>query len=74
MTLLPCLVVKTPNWINSKSTLKALQKELYAHSSIKIIFLKSPYCGTAETKLTSIHEDSGSIPNLTQWVKDPALL
>lgn len=53
MTLLPCLVVKTPNWINSKSTLKALQKELYAHSSIKIIFLKSPYCGTAETKLTS---------------------
>ena len=29
--------------------------------------------GSAETNLTGNHEVSGSIPRLTQWVKDPAL-
>ena len=31
-------------------------------------------CGAAEMDPNSIHEDMDSIPGLTRWVRDPALL
>ena len=37
-------------------------------------FYRSSHCGSAVMNPTSIHEAAGSIPGLTQWVKDLALL
>ena len=42
-------------------------------SLFKFKIHKSSCCGAVEMNPTSIHGDEGSIPSLTQWVKDPAL-
>ena len=35
---------------------------------------RNSHFGAAEMNPTSIHEDAGLIPGVTQWVKDLALL
>ena len=41
--------------------------------SLKEVDFGSSHCGSVEMNLTSICEDVGLIPGLTQWVKDPVL-
>ena len=47
---------------------------LYINSISILKNTRSSHCGAAEANLTRNHEVVGSIPELTQWVKDPVLL
>ena len=48
-------------------------KMLQLLSCSKQIHLGSSCCGSVVTNLTRIHEDTGSLLGLAQWVNDPAL-
>ena len=52
---------------------KRRKGEVRQESRRKKINIGSSCHGSAETNLTSIHEDAGLISGLAQWVKDPVL-
>ena len=64
-----CFITLAVTWQNlrSKFHIKSIIR-------LKDYFCQNSYHGSAETKLTSIYEDAGTIPGLAQWVKDPTLL
>ena len=48
-------------------------RKIMQDGNYKIHLIRSSCHGSAVRSLTSIHEDEGSIPDLSQWVKDLAL-
>ena len=59
--------------IATTTTTKDKRQKKKKKKKKRILVGESSHCGAAEMNPTSIHEDEGSIPGLTQWVRDPAL-
>ena len=66
-----CLLYVLYNYKYSSYYIYYNDQELYL---LKSIMLGSSRCGSAEMNLTIIHDGTGSIPGLAQWVKDLVLL
>ena len=73
---------RTHSFQMSMEQLLKIKKEkghLIVHKKFLSRFLKvdpwgSSHCGSMVMNPASIHEDAGGIPDLTQWVKDRAVL
>ena len=53
--------------------LSAFSQLTFVRAPFKDVQNGSSHCGPAVSNPTSIHEDVGSIPGFSQWVKDPAV-
>ena len=62
------------NWLETPFIISEIKEKLKGVTSQKVTFIRSSYCGSAETNRTIVQEDEGSTPGLAQWVKDPVLL